>query len=237
VGTELFHRLSQLDTKFTYRFVVVQEIIGSVFYLDQTMKKSSDILESCFLEMLGSRTELALQSSQFAKSQLENTIEDVLKANSLQFRSGPFRSIICNDEVVWESHGIPMCSLSRFPYPEYHSDQDNLAIISPESLAEAVELLYKTVQKLDKMTLMEKKFESVFSLAHPQYNLYVDPGQPAFGGHTSAEQAALRSLMDEIALLPQYTFVDGIAERLELPLDVVKGYLQLWENNGLITLT
>lgn len=236
VGVELFKKLSQLETKFTYRLLLVQEIIGSVFYLDKTLGKHSQVIDSCFLEMLGSKTPLALQSSRRGNSFIETMLECVLEKQGLSYRKGTFRSIVCNDENVWESHGIPMCSLTRYPYPEYHSDHDNLSIISAEALQTSVELLFETIMQIDKMTLMTKNFEGVFSLAHPDFNLYVDPGQPAFGNLASESTAHLRLLMDDMSLLEKFSSVDALAAERQLPLELVLNYLRLWEVKGLVSL-
>lgn len=235
VGVELFKRLSQIETKFTYRLVLVQEIIGSVFYLDKTYESQSPILESCFLEMLGTKTPLALQSSRLTKSCLEQALESTLKESTTYVKK-PFRQVICNDEVVWEAHQIPMCSLSRYPYPEYHSDSDNLSIISEQMLTESVEALYQTILKLDQKVLIEKQFSGVLSLAHPDYDLYVDPGQPAFNKIASEDTKKLRRLMDELPLLPRYYFLDQLTKELEMPMDLAYDYLKLWERKGLISL-
>lgn len=235
VGVELFKKLSTLKTKFTYRLILVQEIIGSVFYLDKTLNKS-EVLEACFLEMLGTKTPLALQSSRLEKSVLEKILEEKLKESGEKFVKGPFRSIICNDEGVWESAQIPMCSLSRYPYPEYHSDSDNISIISPDSLEKAVDILYQTIHRLENLVLIEKQFEGVYALSHPDYNLYVDPGQPAFGDLPQKQTTSLRRLMDDLPLLPKYTFANPLAEELNLPFDVVYQYLKKWEEKKLIKL-
>lgn len=198
VGVELLHRLSQIETKFTYRLVLVQEIIGSVFYLDNELSKTDPILESCFIEMLGSKTPLSLQHSRSGRSCLEKELQTALIKSGQQVKQGAFRSIVCNDECVWESYGIPMSSLSRFPYPEYHSDKDNMSIMSQEYLSEAVDILYDTLIALDKRILLKKQFEGVYSLAHPSFDLYIDPGQPAFNTLPTGSSGKLRSLMDEI---------------------------------------
>lgn len=230
VGVDLFHRLSQRATKFTYRLIVVQEIIGSVFYLDRSAPDK--VIESCFLDMLGTATPLWLQSSHLGKSCLEK----IIQKNQLISKTGPFRSIINNDEVVWESHHIPMCALSRYPYPEYHSDQDNLSIISKESLESTVAVLYDAINKLEKMTLIRREFEGVYALAHPDYNLYIDPGQPAFDDLSKAYPLGLRVLMDQMPLLPEYSCVAALAEELDLPEDEVLKYLNLWQKKHLISL-
>ena len=113
VGVELFKRLADSRTKFSYQLILVQEIIGSVYYLGKLPLLREHLVESCFLEMLGSKTDLALQKSYKGETLLEKTLENLIK--QLPHRVGPFRSVICNDEPVWESYGIPMASISRFP--------------------------------------------------------------------------------------------------------------------------
>lgn len=229
VGVELMHRLQKRSTKWTYRLVLVQEMIGSVFYLDKTLKGSPAVLESCFLEMLGSNTPLQLQASHGGKSMLEELLGEELK-----IPLKPYRSVICNDEAIWEAHGIPMCSLSRFPYPEYHSDRDNLSIISPDRLDECCAAIEKTIDRLEQLTLIEKTFKGVYATAHPDYQLYVDPGQPAFGGLAAEPIRRLRALMDDLPLLPRYFFLERVAKKLQLaPLDALR-YLEQWEEKGLL---
>ncbi len=224
VGVELFKKLSEIKTKFTYRLLIVQEIIGSQFYLGKSAKKP--LIEAIFLEMLGNKNELSLQLSRLKKGQIEKTLLE-----EAPLKSGPFRSIICNDEVVFESYGIPMCSLSRYPYPEYHSNKDNLSIISKEALEEATNLLFNTVLKLDKKTLIHKTSKGVFSLANPKYNLYIDPGQAAFN-HLKPNE--MRALMDEIPLLPKYSFAESLAHDLQLPLNQIIDYLNQLNKKKLI---
>lgn len=232
VGVELFRRLAEMKTKFSYRLVLVQEIIGSVYYLQE---QRADLVESCFIEMLGTKTELALQYSREGNSLLETALKESLHGH--KHRTGPFRSIICNDEIVWESANIPMASLSRFPYPEYHSNKDNIDIISSEALEEAVQVLLSAIVRLDQSTLVRKKFEGVLAVSNPQYNLYVDPGQPAFGSFASESIQKLRYVMDLLPMAENPTFAEKLAQEADLPLGDVMTYLKQWEAKGLLTLT
>lgn len=234
VGIELFKRLFEKETKFSYRLVLVQEIIGSFFYLKY--HKNPHVLESCFLEMLGSDTPLALQSSYKAASHLESVLENVLKEKGITFRKGAFREIICNDEVIWESMGIPMASLSRFPYPQYHSDKDNPSIITHQALEEAISVLESTIKSLDQSSLICKHFNGVVGLSHPDYQLYIDPGQPAFKIIADANQQKMRQLMDLIPLVPPHIFAEQLAEQVHLPVKEVLAYLQLWQDKQLLTI-
>jgi len=235
VGVELLQKLSMHETKYTYRLILVQEIIGSVYFLDHTLA-DTPILGSCFLEMLGSNSQLALQESRSGTNYLEQILEKQLQENGASYRKGPFRSIICNDEAVWESHNIPMASLSRYPYPEYHTNADNLSIISREALSEAIHVLYTTALQLDRAVLIEKRFEGVYCLSNPEYQLYVDPGQPAFDKCVPEDILKLRRLMDEMSLLGKYTFVEELAGRVGLPFDKTMSYLMQWEKKGLIAI-
>jgi aminopeptidase-like protein len=236
VGVELFKRLWDKPCKFSYRLVLVQEMIGSIYYLGKRQNERRPILESCFLEMLGSKTPFALQHTREGKTLLEKELERTLQEEGCHYQEGAFRSIICNDEPIWESYGIPMASLSRFPYPEYHSDKDNLSIISPESLDESVRIFEKLIEKLDQATLMRKHFEGVLSLSHPSYNLYVDPGQPAFGDIVTEKVKSLRLAMDLMPMYPKQIFIDQIADEVDLSKEDLLEYLRLWENKKIISL-
>lgn len=235
VGIETFHHLLPKKTKFTYRLVILQEIIGSAYYLGRIPEASEHVLESCFLEMLGSGTPLALQRSAQGKGRLENLLADRLM-DAPAFRQGPFRSIICNDEMVWESYGIPMASLSRFPYPEYHSDKDNLGIMSKEALHESVSALIDTIESLDRSTLLRKKFSGVLAVSNPCYDLYIDPGQSAFGISVNEDQKKLRLLMDMLPIIPKEYFVDQIVDELHIPKELAIEYLTKWKEKNLIDL-
>lgn len=232
VGVDLLHRLLQTQTKFTYRLVLVQEIIGSYFYLKNN--KDPFILESCFLEMLGSNTPLALQASSQGTSYLEEVVANILNHKKISCRKGKFREIICNDEIMWESMGIPMPSLSRFPYPEYHSNKDNPSIIKDDALEESVIVLKNLINTLDRSTLICKEFNGVVGLSHPEYQLYIDPGQPAFNSLADEEQKKLRKLMDLLPLIKNNIFAQQLSNNINLPIEVIINYLKNWENKNLI---
>ena len=93
--------------------------MGSAYYFGVGDPKNRAVLEACFLEMLGTRSELAFQATREGKTQLERCLVHALKEHA--HRTGVFRSIICNDEIVWESYGIPhgqfiSLPLSRIPF-------------------------------------------------------------------------------------------------------------------------
>jgi aminopeptidase-like protein len=237
VGIETLRRLQGRKTRFTYSLILSPGIIGSEFYLSGlSQSERSRILEGIFLEMLGSATPLAIQESRRSHVNTFHAMKAGLDQMGLRYRTGPFESIIVNDEYVWENYGIPMVSVSRFPYPEYHSSRDSVEIIQETSLNEAVEALIRAVDRLEASPLVIKKFEGNICLSNPQYDLYVDYGQVALGDSPSDHQRRMRCLMDFLPALDRPTSVKAIADHVGLPEEATLEYLQRWAAKGLIDL-
>src|SRR5690554_3299627 len=195
VGVSLFDKLRQSAQKpnFSYRLVLAPGIIGNEYYLGHLDEaERGKILEGVMLEMLGSPTELNLQFSRQALANIEQMLAQVLKAKSAKHRTGEFASALINDEYIWEAYGIPMASLSRFPYPEYHTDLDNFFLMDPDALEEAVDVLIEAIDVLESSAIVSKRFVGNICLSHPKYDLYIDPGQIAFGDIPDAERRGMR---------------------------------------------
>jgi len=237
VGMEVLRRLQGRGTKFSYKLVLSPGIIGSELYLaGLTQVERSQLLEGIFLEMLGSATPLAVQDSRRSMVSTLHALRGSLDALGLPYRTGPFESIIVNDEYVWENYGIPMLSLSRFPYPEYHSSRDNVEIIREESLNDAVEALIGTVERLEASPIVLKKFVGNICLSNPQYDLYVDYGQIALGDSLSEQRRRLRHLMDFVPALDRPVSVKALADHIGLEEGEALEYLGRWAEKGLIDL-
>ena len=154
----------------------------------------------------------------------------------LSFRTGPFESIIVNDEYVWENYGIPMLSFSRFPYPEYHSSRDSVEIIKETALNEAVDALLGAIDRLEASPIVLKKFEGNICLSNPQYDLYVDYGQVALGDSLTEKRRRMRSLMDFVPALDRPMSVKTVADHVGLAEEETLEYLERWASKGLIEL-
>jgi aminopeptidase-like protein len=237
VGLEVLRRLRGRKTKLTYSLVLSPGIIGSELYLALLSEpERNQILEGIFLEMLGSDTPLAVQESRRSMVSVSHALKASLDRLGTHYRTGPFESIIVNDEYVWENYGIPMLSFSRYPYPEYHSSKDSMDIIREASLNEAVEALLGAVDRLEASPMVIKKFEGNICLSNPQYDLYVDYGQIALGGASSDQKRRMRRLMDFVPALDRPVTVRAVADHIGLPEEEALEYLQRWAAKGLIDL-
>jgi aminopeptidase-like protein len=237
VGLEVLRRLRGRKTKFTYSLVLSPGIIGSELYLAElTQSERSQILEGIFLEMLGSGTQLAVQKSRRSMISVQHALQASLDQLGLPYRTGPFESIIVNDEYVWENYGIPMLSFSRFPYPEYHSSRDSVENIQEASLNEAVDALIGVVDRLETSPMILKKFEGNICLSNPRYDLYVDYGQIALGDTLVDQRSRMRCLMDLMPALDRPVSVKAVADHVGLAESETLDYLQRWAAKGLIEL-
>lgn len=237
VGIEVLRRLRGRSTKFTYSLVLSPGIMGSEFYLaGLDPAERGCILEGIFLEMLGSATPLAVQQPRRGMVTILHALKGALDSLGLPYRTGPFESIIVNDEYVWENYGIPMVSFSRFPYPEYHSSRDSLDIIKSASLEEAVQAVMGAIDALEASPIILKKFDGNICLSHPRYDLYVDYGQIALGDTLSDQRRKMRCLMDLIPSLDRPISVKAVADHVGLPEDLALEYLQRWAAKGLVEL-
>jgi len=231
-GIELFRRLQDRRTTFSYRLILLQEIIASAYYLHALPADDLDlIVGSLFLEMLGSDTPLALQASASGASTVDRAVEEALQAEGVDYRTGPFRSIIGNDEIIWEAYDVPMPSLSRFPYPEYHTSDDNPEIISRESLETSVRVLERTIDRLEDQRIVCKNFRGVPATSHPSYDLYVDTW-----GSDDPEAHALRRVMDYLPMAPEVVSTAVIQNQCDVDADTLLPYLKRWAQTGLIDL-
>ena len=232
VGVDLFKQIRQMKPNFTYRLLLVQEIVGSQFYLNRF--RSDDMLAGVFLEMLGVDVPLTVQQSYRGQTMIEQHLSAVLAEQSREFATVGFREFVGNDEIVFESHGVPMCSVTRSPYPEYHSSYDTIDIISKERLAEAHEALLGLVESVDVEIYVEKKFDGLFCLSNPRYDLYIDADQVAFEEHNTNP---LRDLMEYLSVLPKGAYLADLCRDFGVGPEPVLEYLKRWEDAGLLVLS
>jgi len=218
VGIELLNQIVKKYPKprHTYKLLLTQEICGSVFYLEALGELGREKLKySLFLEMLGNNNILNLQRSFLGDTLIDKACVLAMKEfYDEPQRSYSFRESVGNDEIVFEAPGIeiPMPSLSRFPYPEYHTSDENMDLIKEEKLQEASRVLMKVVDVFEKNVLVKRKFSGLVSLSNPKYDLYIDPGQII---STSKKEDKKKSLFQY--KMPRY--LDGNYSILDISLE------------------
>lgn len=244
VGIEVVRRLeSWSGRRFSYRLLIAPEHLGTVFYLNRLDPDEVKRLRwGIFLESLGTDGPLAFQRSFTGVSLIDRALGNVLRHGCTEWRTEPFRKVVGNDETCWEAVGyeVPFPSLSRMPYPEYHTSRDGPDILEASSFEEAVRVVLDAFQVLERDGVMTPKFRGLVALSHPCFDLYKPFWDPSEPERHEIDDIARRwnYLMD---CLPRY--FDGsirileIAERHELPFRSVADYVEEFREKGLIEVT
>lgn len=238
VGIQLLEAIKKKykRPKYTYRMILTQEIVGSVFYLQKLNKtERSHLKYGMFLEMLGNNNSLNLQKSLKGDSYFDLVCQLAFNSFTQQFRVCNFRESAGNDEIVFEAPGyaIPMPSLSRWPYPEYHTSKDNMDIISEEMLQESLAYLLKVVEILEHDKVVKRKFTGLVSLANPRYDLYIDPGQII--DRTFGQNAKEASFQYKMPSYLEGTYkISEIATQFQLSFEWLYEYFTKMKAKGLV---
>ena len=239
VATLFFDWLKGKKTKFSYRYVVSQPIIGSAYYLANLSKEKDEILGALFWGGQGTSSPYALQHSTDPDSIVDQGMLRALKKNKLEYYTGAYREIAGYDEAVWESHDIRMAGLTRLPFPEYHTTDDNVDLVDCEELEKAFLLLQQWVNEVEEQKIVRKKFEGVPCVSNPKFNLFVDSYYDLYRapeGKSNKERIALRNVMDFVPLLHKPVTTHYLAKKFELNEQVLSDYLSRWAEKGLISL-
>jgi len=225
VLVDIAREIAKRENHYTYKFLIVPETIGSIAYLSQNESMIPDFRYGIFLEMLGNDNTHALQFTRQCNTRLDRIARYVMKRKLNDFREGPFRKVIGNDEMVFNGPGIniPMISVSRFPYSEYHTSDDNPNIISEKRLKESKELILAILDILDKDYIPKRQFKGPVFLSG--YGLWID-WRINKKLNENIEQIMLSLEGDESLF--------DIAERLDMDFYDVLNYVNKFLEKGLV---
>jgi aminopeptidase-like protein len=231
VVLEVFKRLKKRNLAFSVEVFIVPEIIGPQYYLNENRAP----YEGLFVESVGQDGNFVLQSSLKGGALIDTVASNVIK-NAKGGNVVPFRTVYGNDEINFETYGCPMASLTRGKFEGYHSDLDCFDNIIPEKMSEAVNVVEEIVLNFQNEIIVEKKYKGLPSLAHPNFNLYIDPGQVAFG--INSENSILRKVMDVIPTMSNFFSLAYLLDQIgcEDETEQVMNYLKKWKDKGLLEL-
>ena len=222
VGLALFKRLAAMKSRrYTYRLVILPENIGSACYMHH-YRDQFDLFEyAIFLEMLTNKGRMSIQQSKRGDTQLDGLAELAVGEHEPAYGVGPFRQVICNDEINFDGPGIdiPTVTLTRWPYPEYHTSDDGLGALSAGYLKRSLEVCWSLVGKLESNVVPVPQYSGNLMLG--PHGLYED---------LNADDAVERVML---AFDGRSTLLD-ISERAGLPYERVVNYAQRFLEKGLI---
>ena len=207
------------------RFLFCPETIGSICYLSRHEDLIKKIKAGIFCEMTGNRNTLILQRSLQDNDLIDRIARYVLKKRKKEFREDAFREVIVNDEMVINGPGIgiPCISISRWPYDEYHTSDDNPDIIDEDMLLESADVVEEILRIYSNNFTPLRQFKGPVFLS--RFDLWVD----------WRENPSLNKAIDNIMIRFEgnHTVFD-IAEELDLDFWEVLAYVEKFFIKGLI---
>jgi aminopeptidase-like protein/aminoglycoside N3'-acetyltransferase len=253
VGINVMRELQKREhLRYTYRMLILPETIGSVAWLSHNETLIPHMIGGLFLEMLGCDLPHALQLAFPGNSWLDQTMTEVVNREDAQSWVGEFRKVVGNDERQFNAPGVrvPMLSLSRihppshpdYPYPAYHSSDDNPSIVTAERLDRSTQLVLKIIDEIEKHVLNEEHFSPTppLSIADPspvptpfykgevfcsRYGIHID---------RIADPEGHNYLFSVMNLIDGKTSLATIANQCDISAETVSRIVHLLQKHGLV---
>ena len=228
---ELLNYVKNLKpNKYSYRFVLLPETIGTIAYLSKRFTElKSKILCGFNLSCVGDERSFSHISSRIG----DNLADKALTASLMEINNSKFYNFFQrgSDERQYCAPGIdlPVCTFckSKFgEYPEYHTSKDNFDLVTEKGLSESFKVMKNIIDSFE-LGLYPK----INVLCEPQLgkrNLY-----PNTSNSKLENQAKLR--MDLISCCDGKLSIFEISNKMNTNLEKIKNELVLLNKERLIT--
>ena len=159
--------------KYSYRFLVLPETIGSVVYVADNQNMLDSIFGTMFSEMVGWGKKWYLKNTREGNTYIDKLAFECCKKYP-DLNNSEFFSIFGNDEYIFDSVqvGIPSLSLQKHPYDEYHTSNDEPSKLDYQQLLYAKEIVMYFVDVLENDCIYE--FTNPVPFWMTRYDLFAD---------------------------------------------------------------
>ena len=229
----LIHYINSLkNKKYSYRFVLVPETIGSIAYINRNLKKlKKNVLAGFVINCAGDNRNYSFvqtpEKNTFADEIMNSSFIGLKKKSIYEFKD---RS---SDERQYCHAGIelPICSYSRSKagsktFPEYHTSLDNFSLVTKKGLEGSFEIFKNIVDALEFSPFPKAKTRCEPFLT--KRNLY-----PTLSKKKNIDNG-LKNLLDIIAYSNGKRSVFQISNILNLELKTCLEILKKLKNHSLI---
>lgn len=155
---ELIKYVKQMEKrKYTYRFIIIPETIGSITYLateNHLQYMQEHMIAGFNLSCVGDDRDYSIVESRYA-----DTFADRVLKNILRFHTNDNYTTYSflkrgSDEKIYNSVGIDLpvvcfCRSKFGMYPEYHTSLDNMSVISPEGFQGSYDVMTQVIEALE----------------------------------------------------------------------------------------
>lgn len=228
--TELAAELARVRRRMTYRLLFIPGTIGSITWLARNQTRMQSVVAGLVIACVGDSARLTYKRSRRGNALVDRAAAHVLHHQCIDARVVDFVPWGW-DERQFNSPGfdLPVGSLSRSregEYEEYHSSADDLDLISPQQLEEALDVVLAIIEVLE----TNRCFVNQSPRGEPQLGrrgLYPGIG----GGDPAVEQLAMLWLLNGS---DGNSSVLDIAERSGIPFNVLNSSAGTLAEAGLL---
>jgi aminopeptidase-like protein len=178
--------------------------------------------------MLGNENTHCLQYTRAGDTYWDKVVRAELTDSNIEFRTAQFLQSAANDEKVMDAPGvnIPTFSITRYPYPEYHTSDDNESLINRDMLQESCELFCRIFSRFERDYIPVYISHGPVCLSeHGLYpNWYKDP---SMADKWEGFLKVMYALDDKLSC-------EELAFKLELPIDVVLYWTDAFAEKGFV---
>jgi aminopeptidase-like protein len=229
--THLAKRISQIKTRYSYRFLFAPGSIGALAWLSRNEEKVPRIKHGLIVSCVGDGGGPTYKKSRRGDTEIDRAMAHVLKYSGHSHIIENF-SPYGYDERQYCSPGFDLAvglfQRSKFgTFPEYHTSADNLDFIKPKHLEESYRIIVGAIEVLER----NLAFVNTSPKGEPQL------GKRGLYGAIGGDKNAAASIMTMLWVLNlsdgRHTLLD-IAERAGLPFSEVSETADLLLKFGLL---
>jgi aminopeptidase-like protein len=229
--TLLAKHIARSRTRYSYRFLFAPGTIGTIAWLARNEDHVRLIKHGLVVSMVGDAGGPTYKKSRRGNADIDRAMIHILRHSGLSPTILDF-SPYGYDERQYCSPGfdLPVGLFQRSKFgtiPQYHTSADDLAFIRPEHLGESYRLIAEAANLID----ADRVYVNTVSKGEPQLGrrgLY-----SAIGGDKDAAAANMAMLWTLNLSDGQHSVLD-IAERADLPFEVVRKTADLLREHGLL---
>lgn len=216
--------------RWSYRFVFVPETVGAIVYLSRHLEHlQKQVIAGYVLTCIGDGSPFSYIETRGADSLVDRITRHVFRHAAPEHRWYSWQCRGSDErQYNWPGIDLPIGSLMRAKhgtYPEYHTSDDNLELLSSKSFEESVQMALQCIEALE----CNRTYRCQ-SRCEPQLGkrgLY-----PQLSTRDSGQQARL--LLDLLAYSDGTQDLLAIAERLHKPITELAANAALLVNQGLL---
>ena len=195
--------------RYTYRFIIIPETIGSITYLateDHLQHMKQHIVAGFNMSCVGDDRDYSIVHSKYADTLADRVLDNVLRTHTDgQYTDYSFLKR-GSDERQYNSAGVDLpvvcfCRSKFGEYPEYHTSADNMELVSPAGFQGSFDVMSQVVDALE----------------HNYYYVMTQPCEPQLGKRGLFPTVSKRGSYDAVmAMMWFMSYADGRNDLIDI---------------------